>query len=419
MKDRDAVIVSAVRLPIGAKKGLLRNARSDDMLAIAFKAALERIPQLEDWAQIDDVAAGTAFPEAEQGMNVARVAALLAGIPEDVPAATYSRMCGSAMTSLHYAFGMIQSGAMDIVLVGGTESMTLVPMTSNKPTPNIRFVKKAFDEEIEEPFEVPEDLPNVYIPMGETAERVIDRYGDKYGLTREALDQFAYESHMKAVKAQDEGKFNDEIVPVIVKPETGDVEIYREEKGVPEGWKLLDKDEGPRRDTSLEKLAKLRPVFRTNGRVTAGNSSPINAGAMAMVVMSYQKAKELGLEPLAKIRAIGVKGLEPEVMGLGPIYSTRDLMERYGFDIKDFQLVEINEAFASQSIASVKELGLDPSIVNVNGGAIALGHPLGISGPRILTTLLYEMRRRGLTLGLATMCIGGGMGIATAIEIEK
>ncbi len=418
MKDRDAVIVSAVRLPIGTKKGLLRNARSDDMLAIAYKAALERIPQLEDWAMIDDITAGTAFPEAEQGMNVARVAALLAGIPYDVPAATYSRMCGSAMTGLHYAAGMIWSGAMDIILVGGTESMTLVPMTSNKPTPNIRYVKKIFNEEIEEPFEVPEDLPNVYIPMGETAENVIDRYGDKYGLTREALDQFAYESHMKAVKAQDEGKFDDEIVPVIVKPETGDVEIYRKEKGVPDGWKLLDKDEGPRRETSLEVLAKLRPVFRVNGRVTAGNSSPINAGAQAMVLMSYAKAKELGIEPLAKIRAIGVKGLEPEVMGLGPIYSTRDLMKRYGLQIKDFQLVEINEAFASQSIASIKELGIDPSIVNVNGGAIALGHPLGISGPRILTTLMYEMRRRGLNLGLATMCIGEGQGIATAIEIE-
>ena len=418
MKDRDAVIVSAVRLPIGAKKGLLRNARSDDMLAIAYKAALERIPQLEDWKMIDDIAAGTAFPEAEQGMNVARVAALLAGIPEEVPAATYSRMCGSAMTSLHYAYGMVVSGAMDIVLVGGTESMTLVPMTSNRPTPNLKFVKRAFGEEIGEPFEVPEDLPNVYIPMGETAENVIDRYGEKYGITRESMDQFAYESHMKAVKAQDEGKFDDEIVPVIVNPATGDVEIYRKEKGIPDGWKLLDKDEGPRRNTSVETLGKLRPVFRVNGRVTAGNSSPINAGAQAMVVMSYAKAKELGLEPLAKIRAIGVKGLEPEVMGLGPIYSTRDLMERFGFDIKDFQLAEINEAFASQSIASIKELGLDPSIVNVNGGAIAIGHPLGTSGPRIATTLLYEMRRRGLNLGLATMCIGGGMGIATAIEIE-
>ncbi len=418
MKERDAVIVSAVRLPIGAKKGLLRNARSDDMLAIAYKAALERIPQLEDWKMIDDVTGGTAFPEAEQGMNVARVAALLAGIPEEVPAATYSRMCGSAMTGLHYAYGMITSGALDIVLVGGTESMTLVPMTSNKPTPNIRFVKRLFGEEVEEPFEIPEDIPNVYIPMGETAENVIDRYGEKYGITREAMDQFAYESHMKAIKAQDEGRFDDEIVPVIVNPTTGDVEIYREKKGVPEGWTLLNKDEGPRRNTSLEILAKLKPVFRVNGRVTAGNSSPINAGAQAMVVMSYAKTKELGIEPLAKIRAIGVRGLEPEVMGLGPIYSTRDLMKRFGFKIKDFQLVEINEAFASQSIASIKELGIDPGIINVNGGAIALGHPLGISGPRIATTLLYEMRRRGLNLGLATMCIGGGMGIATAIEIE-
>ncbi len=418
MNERDAVIVSAVRTPIGSKKGLLAKVRPDDLAAIAMKAALERIPQLEDWKMIDDVAVGTAFPEAEQGMNVARVAALLAGIPEEVPAATYSRMCGSAMTALHYATYAIWSGGADIIVEGGTESMTLVPMVSNKPTPNIRFIKALYGETIEG-VEIPEDLPNVYIPMGETAERVIDRYQDKYDLSREALDRFAYNSHMKAIKAQDEGRFDEEIVPLVVNPKTADVEMYREEKGVPDGWKLMKLDESPRRDTSLEALAKLKPVFRVNGRVTAGNSSPINVGAQAMVIMSYKKAKELGLEPLAKIKATGVRGLEPEVMGLGPIYATRALMDRWGFDIKDFQLVEINEAFASQSLASIYELGLDPDIVNVNGGAIALGHPLGISGPRILTTLLYEMRRRGLNLGLATMCIGGGMGISTAIEIEK
>ncbi len=418
MNDRDAVIVSAVRTPIGSKKGLLSRVRPDDLAAIAIKAALERIPQLEDWKEIDDVAVGTAFPEAEQGMNVARVAALMAGISEEVPAATYSRMCGSAMTALHYATFAIWSGGADIIVEGGTESMTLVPMTSNKLTPNMKFVKALYGESLEG-VEIPEGLHNVYIPMGETAERVIDRYQDKYDLSREALDRFSYNSHMKAIKAQDEGKFDEEIVPLVVNPKTADVEMYRKEKGVLEGWILMTKDEGPRRDTSLEKMAKLKPVFRANGRVTAGNSSPINVGSQAMVLMSYKKAKELGLEPLAKIRATGVRGLEPEVMGLGPIYSTRYLMKRYGFDIKDFQLVEINEAFASQSLVSIHELGIDPEIINVNGGAIALGHPLGISGPRILTTLMYEMRRRGLNLGLGTMCIGGGMGIATAIEIEK
>ncbi len=418
MKDRDAVIVSAVRTPIGSKKGVLARVRSDDLAAIAMRAALQRVPQLADWKMIDDVAVGTAFPEAEQGMNVGRVAALLAGIPEEVPAATYSRMCGSAMTALQYATFAIWSGAADIIVQGGTESMTLVPMTSNKPTPNIKFLKVLFGETIEG-VEIPEDLPNVYIPMGETAEQVIDRYQDKYDLSREALDRFAYNSHVKAIKAQDEGKFDDEVVPLVINPKTADVERYRKEKGIPEGWILMSKDEGPRRDTSPEKMAKLKPVFRANGKVTAGNSSPINVGAQATIIMSYKKAKELGLEPLAKIRATGVRGLEPEVMGLGPIYSTRNLMDRYGFGIKDFQLVEINEAFASQSLVSVQELGLNFDIVNVNGGAIALGHPLGISGPRILTTLMYEMRRRGLNLGLATMCIGGGMGIATAIEIEK
>jgi len=418
MKDRDAVIVSAVRTPMGSKKGLLSKSRSDDMLAVAFKAALERVPQFDDWKMIDDITAGTAFPEAEQGMNLGRISGLLAGIPEEVPAHTVSRMCGSAMTGLHYAAMAIQSGAFDVVLEGGVESMTLVPMTSNKPTPNIRFIKALYGEDIEG-IELPEVLHNPYMGMGETAENIIDRYGDKYDITRQSMDEFAFNSHQRALKAQEEGKFDDEIVPVIINPKTGDVEIYREEKGIPEGWVKLDKDEGPRKETTVEVLGKLRPVFRKGGRVTAGNSSPINAGAQAMLIMSYAKAKELGLEPLARIAGVGVAGLDPEIMGLGPIYSTQDLMKRYGYTIKDFQLAEVNEAFAAQSIPSVKELGLDFDIVNVNGGAISLGHPLGESGPRITTTLLYEMRRRNLNLGVASMCIGGGMGIATAIEIER
>jgi acetyl-CoA acyltransferase len=400
---REAVIVSAVRLPIGrAKKGSFAKTRPDDMFAMAIKAALKRLPKF-DYKEIEDVICGEAFPEAEGGMNVARIASLLAGLPVEVPGTTINRFCGSAMTALHKATYEIMGGAGDIFIVGGTESMTMIPMSSNKPTPNIKFVQEGTN------------LPNIYISMGETAENVIDRYGEKYGLTREALDKFSYESHMKAVAAQNAGKFKEEIAPVIVNKATGDIELY-EGGSIPEGWVLVDKDDCPRADTTMEALAKLKPAFRVNGRVTAGNSSPTNDGATAMVLMSSSKAKELGIKPLAKIRATAVRALEPEVMGLGPIYATRRILERAKMTIKDIQLFEINEAFASQSIASVKELGIDPALVNVNGGAIALGHPLGISGVRILTTLLYEMIRRDLNIGLGTMCIGGGQGIATIIE---
>jgi acetyl-CoA acyltransferase len=405
MKDngRDAVIVSAVRLPIGrGKKGFFAKTRPDDLFATAIKAALKRLPAF-DYKQIEDVICGSAFPEAEEGMNVARVASILAGLPVEVPATTINRFCGSAMTALHKAAYEIMGGAGDIFIVGGTESMTMIPMTSNKPTPNIKFVQDG------------STFPNVYISMGETAENVIDKYGDKYELTRENMDKFSYNSHMKAVKAQESGRFKDEMVPVALNPKTGDIELYDGGK-MPEGWVLIDKDECPRADTTVEALAKLKPVFRANGRVTAGNSSPINDSASVMVLMSSSKAKELGVKPLARIKATAVRGLEPELMGLGPIFSTRRILERAKMGIKDIQLFEINEAFASQSIASVKELGIDPDKVNVNGGAIALGHPLGISGVRILTTLLYEMIKRDLTVGLGTMCIGGGQGIATILE---
>jgi acetyl-CoA acyltransferase len=336
-------------------------------------------------------------------MNVARIASILAGLPIEVPAATINRFCGSAMTALHKAAYEIMGGAGDIFIVGGTETMTMIPMGGSKPTPNIKFVQDG------------STLSNAFISMGETAENVIDRYEKKYDLSREALDRFSYNSHKKAVAAQESGKFKDEIVPVIVKKTTGDIELYNGGK-IPEGWMLVDKDDGPRADTTMEALAKLKPVFRAKGRVTAGNSSPTNDGATAMVLMSSSKAKELGIKPLAKVRATAVRALEPEVMGLGPIYSTRRILERAKMTIKDIQLFEINEAFASQSIVSIQELGINPDLVNVNGGAIALGHPLGISGVRILTTLLYEMIKRDLNIGLGTMCIGGGQGIATIIE---
>ncbi len=401
---REVVIVAAKRTPIGrGKKGTLAKTRPDDMLAVALKGVIKQVKdQNPDFnlSEIEDVLIGCAFPEAEQGMNVARIGALLAGIPQDVPAATINRFCGSAMTCLHAATHAIMSGVGDIYVVGGTESMTKVPMIGNKFSPNPKFVEG--------------DYPQVYVPMGETAERVVDRYGDKYDLSREALDKFAYNSHMKAIKAQDEGKFDDEIIKVIVNKTTGEIEEYTGE--VPEGWVLMDKDECPRRETSMEALAKLRPVFRANGRVTAGNSSPINDGSSAMILMSREKAEELGLKILGKVTATAVRALEPEVMGLGPIYSTNRLLERAGLKVDDIDLFEINEAFATQSIVSIKELGIDEEKVNVNGGAIAIGHPLGISGTRIITTLLYEMIKRDAKRGVATMCIGGGQGIATLIE---
>ncbi|MCL4478069.1 MAG: thiolase family protein [Deltaproteobacteria bacterium] len=405
MKDngREAVIVAAARLPIGrAKKGVFVKTRPDDLFATAIKAVLKKLPAF-DYKGIEDVLCGSAFPEAEEGMNVARVASILAGLPIEVPGATINRFCGSAMTALHKAAYEIMGGAGDIFIVGGTESMTMIPMTSNKPTPNIRFVQEGTT------------LPNVYISMGETAEKVIDRYGNKYNITRESMDKFSYNSHVKAINAQETGRFKDEMVSVTVNQETGDVDIY-DGKNVPKGCFLVNKDDCPRADTTVETLAKLKPVFRINGRVTAGNSSPTNDGAAVMVLMSSSKAKELGIKPLAKIRATAVRALEPEVMGLGPIYATRRILERAKMNVKDIQLAEINEAFASQSIASIEELGFDPNIVNVNGGAIALGHPLGISGVRILTTLLYEMIKRDLNIGLGTMCIGGGQGIATILE---
>jgi len=404
MEKRDTVIVSAVRTPIGrAKKGIFAKTRPDDLFEKTITSALKKLPEF-DYKEIDDIRCGCAFPEAEQGMNVARLSAILAGLPVDVPATTFNRFCGSAMTALHTATHAIWADDGDVFIVGGTETMSLIPMGGNKFSPNPRFTEDG------------NNYPDVFISMGETAENVVDRYKKKYPeLDRETLDKFGYSSQIKALSAQKEGRFDDEIVKLIVN-DNGEVRIYDEKKGIPQGWKLIDKDDGPRADTTLEALAKLKPAFRTNGYHTAGNSSQVSDGASAMVVMSSDKAKKLGITPLAKIVATGLAGLEPEVMGLGPIPASRKALKKAGISIKDIKLVEFNEAFASQSLVSIWELGLTPDIVNVNGGAIALGHPLGISGTRIITTLLHEMRRRKLSLGLAAMCIGGGQGIATIIE---
>jgi len=399
---KNVVIVAAKRTPIGrGKKGTLAKTRPDDMLEKALTACLEQAGDF-DTSEIEDILIGCAFPEAEQGMNVARIAGILAKLPIDIPAATINRFCGSAMTAFHAASHAIMAGVGDIYIVGGTESMTKVPMIGNKFSPNARFIEG--------------DFPRVYIPMGETAENVVAKYGEKYDLSRTALDTFAYESHMKAIKAQDEGKFKDEIVKLIVNKKDGSIEIYKDGDSIPEGWVLMENDECPRRDTSVEALGKLRPVFKQGGVVTAGNSSPINDGASAMILMSEEKAKELGMKPIARVKTTAVRGLEPELMGMGPVVATERLLKRAGISASDVDLWEINEAFATQSIASVKELGIDFDKVNVNGGAIAIGHPLGISGTRIITTLIYEMQKRDAKLGVATMCIGGGQGIATLIE---
>ena len=400
---RDAVIVAAKRTPIGrGRKGVLAKARPDDLLEKAITGCLEQTGEF-DHKQIEDALIGCAFPEGEQGMNVGRLACLMAGLPVDVPAATINRFCGSAMTGLHSAAHAIMSGAGDIFIAGGCESMSQVPMIGNKFSPNPRFIET--------------DIPNAYVPMGETAEKVIDRYDDKYDLSREALDRFGYNSHMKAISAQEEGRFKDEIIPLMVNPKSGEIHIWKEGTELPKGFILMDKDECPRAETSMEVLAKLRPAFRVTGRCTAGNSSPITDGASVMILMSSDKAKELGLKPLARIKATAVRALEPDVMGLGPIYSTRRLLDRAGLTVDDIDLWEINEAFSTQSIVSIGELGINPEIINVNGGAIALGHPLGISGTRILTTLVYEMIRRDAKLGVGAMCIGGGQGIATLLEL--
>lgn len=395
----NVVIVDAVRTPIGRYKGALKNVRPDDLGAIVIKALIERNPLLPT-SEIEEVVLGNANQAGEDNRNVARMATLLAGLPVETAATTINRLCGSGLDAVNYAARAIAMGEGEIYIAGGTESMTRAPLVTAKP--NAEFPRgnmELFDTTIGWRFINPK-LQEMYgtDSMPETAENVAKRFS----ITREEQDQFAFQSQMKAKKAMELGLFSEEIIPVSVVDRKGNVTI-------------VDTDEHPRANTTLEGLAKLKPIF-PEGTVTAGNASGINDGASALLLMSEKKAMQLGLTPLVEYKASAVAGLEPAVMGLGPIYATKKLLKRIGMTTKDIGLVEINEAFASQSLECIKQLELDPNIVNVNGGAIAFGHPLGASGARILTTLIYEMKRKRTEVGLATMCIGVGQGIATIIE---
>ncbi len=390
---QDAVIVTAVRTAVGrAKKGTLKDFRPDEMLAAVISEAVKRTPNLKP-EEIDDVIIGCAFPEGEQGLNVARIASLRAGIPVNVPAMTINRFCSSGLQSIALAAERIKLGYADMIIAGGVESMSMVPMMGNKFSAN--------------PY-LAENYPEVYISMGLTAERV----AEKYQITRQMQDEFALKSHQKALKAVQEGKFKDEIVPlkVVNKYINGKGEKVVEEK-------VFDTDEGPRADTSLEKLAQLKPAFKEGGTVTAGNSSQMSDGAAVVVVMSEKKANELGLKPMASFVSYAVAGVPPEIMGIGPVEAIPKALKLAGLKLEDIGLIELNEAFAAQSLAVIKLAGLNEDIVNVNGGAIALGHPLGCTGAKLTVTILNEMRRRNVRYGMVTMCIGGGMGAAGIFEL--
>ncbi len=382
-----AVIVSYARTPVGrAKKGSLKDTRPEEFAAPMLQALVKRTPGLAP-AMVDDVMLGCAMPEAEQGMNVARMISLLAGFPVEVPATTINRFCSSGSQSIAWAADVIRSGNADIIIAGGVESMSMVAMGGNKIIADPALV---------------DATPNAYASMGTTAE-VVAR---QFGITREEQDAFALRSHQRAAAAIAAGKFKDEIVPLHVR--TMDNGAWREFE--------FDTDEGPRADTSLAALAKLKPAFDPRGTVTAGNSSQINDGAGAVVIMSDTKAAALGLEPVAFVQSWAVAGVPPDVMGIGPAKAVPKLLAKTGLKLADIDLIEINEAFASQSVYCTRELGLDPEKTNVNGGAIATGHPLGATGAVLTCKLLGEMKRRNAKRGIVTMCIGGGMGFAYLLE---
>ena len=389
---KEAVIVTAVRSPMGRGiKGVLRDTRPDELAALVVKAAIARTKGL-DPKDIGDLVVGCAFPEGEQGNNVARLIGTLAGLPNEVPAQTLNRFCSSGLQAVADAAMQIMVGWSEVVIAAGVESMSMLPMTGVKPSVSQKLA---------------EEHPAALTSMGVTAENVAKRFE----IPRLAQDEFALRSHRLAVKAQMDGRFNDEIVPIdTVLFETGP-------NGNPVARALrVEQDELPRADTTLDRLAALRPVFDPKGSVTAGNSSPLTDGAAAVVLMSREKANALGLKPPAVFRGFAVAGVDPEIMGIGPVPAVRKLLAQAKLDIKDIDLVEINEAFASQSIYCMKELGLDPLKTNVNGGAIALGHPLGCTGARLTATLLHELNKRGGRYGIVTMCIGGGMGAAGLFE---
>jgi acetyl-CoA acyltransferase len=388
---REAVIVSSVRTPIGrAFKGTLRATRPDELAAVAIKGALDRIPQL-DPKEIEDVILGCAMPEAEQGMNVARIASLRAGLPVETSAITINRFCSSGLQAIANAAERIMAGAADVMVAGGTESMSMIPMGGNKISPNPWLV---------------EHYPDAYLSMGLTAERLAKRFS----VTREAADEFSLRSHQKAMAAIQAGKFDDETVPVPVSFTTPNGSKPKRQEIV---FKV---DEGPRADTSLEALASLKPAFHVKGTVTAGNSSQMSDGAAAAVVMSAERARALGIKPLARFVAFATAGYKPEEMGLGPVFAIPKALKLAGLKLSEIDVIELNEAFAAQSLAVIQEAGLDPERVNPNGGAVALGHPLGCTGAKLTATIIREMKRRNAKHGLVTMCVGGGMGAAGIFE---
>ena len=391
MQAKDAYIVSSIRTAVGkAKKGSLRHFRPEEMGAKAVLGAIERVEGLQP-EQVDDIIMGCAFPEGPQGMNMGRIIAQKAALPDEVPGATVNRFCSSGLQTIVMASQAIMAGHADVVVAGGTESMSMVPMSGFFFQPDPATVQNDVD---------------VYISMGITAENV----AEKYNVSREDQDRFALRSHERAIDAIENGRFEEEIVPLQV-----DYSLY--ENGEQADVQFEHKvDEGPRADTSLEVLSKLRPVFRQGGTVTAGNASQTNDAAAASVVMSERVMSELGVDPMGRVVGFSLAGVPPELMGIGPVGAIQKVLKQTGLSLDDIGLVELNEAFAAQALAVIREVGLDEEIVNVNGGAIALGHPLGCTGAKLTATLLHEMKRRGVRYGICTMCVGGGMGAAAVIE---
>jgi len=399
----EAVIVSSVRTPVGrAYKGSLRATRPDDLAALAIKEALARVPGL-DAREIDDVILGCAMPEGEQGMNVARIAALRAGLPVETSAMTINRFCSSGLQSIALAAERIRGGSANVIVAGGTESMSMVPMGGNKISPNPWLV---------------DHYPDAYLSMGLGTENI----ARKFGITREQADEFSLNSHKKALAAIAAGNFKDEAIPVEVKITS----LPNGNGGSPKAKSgsvkpttqtfTFSTDEGPRADTSLEALGKLKPAFHVKGTVTAGNSSQMSDGAAAAVVMSDARAKALGVKPLARFVAYATAGVLPEEFGIGPVAAIPKVLKLAGLSLNDIAIIELNEAFAAQSLAVIQQAGLDPAKVNPNGGAIALGHPLGCTGAKLTATVIRELQRRNARYGMVTMCIGGGMGAAGILE---
>ena len=391
MSKHDAVIVAAARTPVGkAKRGGLATVRPDELAAQVIRALLRRAPHL-DPTQIDDVVMGCAFPEGEQGLNMARMIALRAGLPNSVPGETINRYCASGVQAIAHTAYAIQAGQIDVAIAGGAESMTMVPMMGYKFSPNPYFAQ---------------DLPHYYTNMGLTAENL----ALKYEISREDQDAFALRSNVQASRALEQNLFEPELVPVGV-----DIVDYAEGKPFHRQF-VVARDEGPRADTSMDALSQLKPAFKVGGMVTAGNSSQMSDGAAAVIVMSEERASQLGLKPLARFVSFAAGGVPPELMGIGPVVAIPRALKLAGLSLQDMDLIELNEAFAAQSLAVVRELHIEDNVVNVNGGAIALGHPLGCTGAKLTTQLIYEMKRRRSKFGMVTMCVGGGMGAAAIFE---